>query len=410
RRNIIRPAIAGILALAAIAGLAAASPDRPETGPIELAVAAPISDARGAFIQPIDRLPFEQRLNFLVGQAIFERLWVAAPASTRSADGLGPLYNARSCSGCHMRNGRGAIDATASLVTKFSVPTRTANDGADAEPTYGAQLQSLGTAGQIVEGRLRIEYEPIPVALADGERIELRRPQYQLTDLGFGPLQPDAMLSPRLAPPIIGMGLLARISEDDILAAADPDDADGDGISGRPNLVWSTDGRLPALGRFGWKATEPTLMQQASLALALDIGISSPLRPDGHGDCTPRQTTCRRAPTGNTPQFDNVEAPEPVMQALLFYLDSLGPPPLRDADDPGVRNGAWVFASTGCAACHRPRFVTASDPARPWLSEREIHPYTDLLLHDMGENLADRRPEGAADGREWRTPPLWGIG
>jgi CxxC motif-containing protein (DUF1111 family) len=408
RRNILWPAVAGIIALAAIAGLAAAaSPDPAKTGAVALAVARSTGDSRGAFLQPVDRLPFEERLNFLVGQAIFERLWVAAPASTRSADGLGPLYNARSCSGCHLRNGRGAVNAAAPLVTKLSV---TADGGASDEPTYGAQLQSLGTAGQTVEGRLQIDYEPIPVALADGTRIELRRPHYQLTHFGFGPLRPDAMLSPRLASPIIGMGLLARISEEHILAAADPDDADGDGISGRPNLVWSVADHRPTLGRFGWKAAEPTLMQQAALALSLDIGISSSQRPDGHGDCTARQMACRRAPSGNTPQFDNVEAPESVMQALLFYLDNLGPPPQRDAEDPNVQNGERLFASTGCAACHRPRFVTAGDPARPWLSEREIHPYTDLLLHDMGEGLADHRPEEAADGREWRTPPLWGIG
>jgi CxxC motif-containing protein (DUF1111 family) len=408
RRNIIWPALAGIIAFAAIAGLAAAaSPDR--TDVLALAVASS-SEGRGAFLQPIDRLSFEERLNFLVGQAIFERLWVAAPASTRSADGLGPLYNARSCSGCHLRNGRGAVDAAASLVTKLSIPAQSDDDGADAEPTYGAQLQSLGTAGQTVEGRLQIDYEPVPVALTDGEQVELRRPHYRLTDLGFGPLQPETMLSPRLASPIIGMGLLARISENHVLAAADPNDADADGISGRPNLVWSAVEHRQMLGRFGWKAAEPTLMQQVASAFALDIGISSSLRPDGHGDCTARQTACRRAPTGNTPQFDNVEAPESLMRALLFYLDNLGPPPRRDTDEPGVQAGERLFADIGCAACHRPRFVTIADSTHPWLSQQQIAPYTDLLLHDMGEGLADQRSEGAADGREWRTPPLWGIG
>lgn len=407
-RSVIWPALAGIIALAAIAGIAAAAGPDPPQAAAQVAVATPAGDARNAFLQPIDRLPFEQRLDFTVGQAVFERLWVAAPASTRSADGLGPLYSARSCNGCHLRNGRGAPTSAASLVTKFGMPAETA--AAAIEPTYGAQLQSLGIPGQTVEGRLQIDYDPVAVVLGDGERIELRRPRYRLTDLGFGPLHPEATLSPRLAAPIIGTGLLARISEDDILAAADPDDADGDGISGRPNHVSSAADSGPALGRFGWKATEPTLMQQAARALALDIGISSPLLPDGHGDCTPVQTACRQAPTGNTPQFGNVEAPEAVMAALLFYLENLAPPPRRDTDDPGVRNGERLFASTGCAACHRPQFVTTFDPAQPWLSRREIHPYADLLLHDMGDGLADRHPEGVADGREWRTPPLWGIG
>jgi CxxC motif-containing protein (DUF1111 family) len=403
-RNIIWPALAGILGLAAIVGIAAApAPAQPDAGTVEVAVATPIATARDAFTQPLDRLPFDRRLDFVVGQAVFERLWVAAPASTRSADGLGPLYNARSCSGCHLRNGRGAPE-TASLVTKLGITS------AMIEPTYGAQLQSLGTAGQVGEGELQIDYDPLSVVLGDGERIELRRPRYRLTDLGFGPLHPDTVLSPRLPPPIIGMGLLARIPEDDILSTADPHDRDGDGISGRPNWVAGAVDGTQALGRFGWKAAEPTLMQQAARALALDIGISNPLLPDGHGDCTPRQTACRQAPTGNSPQSGNVEAADSLMQALLFYLDNLRPPPQRDADRPAVRSGERLFASTGCAACHRPRFVTAADPAHPWMSRRDIAPYTDLLLHDIGEGLADRRTEGAADGHEWRTPPLWGIG
>jgi CxxC motif-containing protein (DUF1111 family) len=402
--DIIWPALAGIIGLAAVVGIASAgTPAGPDASAVEVAVAVPIATARDAFTQPIDGLPFGRRLDFVVGQAIFDRLWVAAPASTRSADGLGPLYNARSCSGCHRRNGRGAPE-TASLVTKLGIPS------AIVEPTYGAQLQSLGTAGQVVEGRLQIDYDPLSVVLDDGERVELQRPRYRLVDLGFGPLHSDAVLSPRLPPPIIGTGLLARIPESDILAAADPDDADGDGISGRPNWVASAADGTRALGRFGWKAAEPTLMQQAARALALDIGISSPLLPDGHGDCTPRQTGCRQAPTGNSPEFGNAEAPEPVMEALLFYLDHLGPPPQRHRDDAGVRNGERLFASTGCAACHRPRLVTAADSRHAWISRREIAPYTDLLLHDMGDGLADHRSEGVADGHEWRTPPLWGIG
>ncbi|MGE0118184.1 MAG: di-heme oxidoredictase family protein [Dongiaceae bacterium] len=388
-----------------------------------MAVAISAAEERNAFSQPLAGLPFEQRLTFAVGQALFERLWVAAPASTRSADGLGPLYNARSCSGCHVRNGRGqpplpdsAARSTVSLVAKLGIPaddhTGSSQTGAATipEPTYGAQIQTLGTPGQTVEGLLRVDYEPVPIVLDDGERIELRRPRYRIADLGFGPLHPAMMLSPRLTPAIVGMGLLARIPEADILAAADPDDLDGDGISGRPNFVGSENDGSALLGRFGWKAAEPTLERQAAMALSLDIGISSPLQPDGHGDCTARQTACRAAPTGNTPQFGNVEAPDSVMQALLFYLDNLGPPPRRGADDPDIRNGERLFAETSCTACHRPRFVTAADSQQPWLSSQEIHPYTDLLLHDMGDRLADGRPEGEADGREWRTPPLWGIG
>jgi CxxC motif-containing protein (DUF1111 family) len=368
--------------------------------------------ARDAFLQPLGDLPFEKKLDFAVGQALFERLWVAAPASTKSADGLGPLFNARSCESCHVRNGRGAVPVAdgggLGLVMRLSVP---ADDGAALpEPTYGEQLQDLAIAGQKAEGRLHVEYQPLPVRLADGEIVELQQPHYSVTDPAFGPLDPAAMLSPRLAPPVIGLGLVAMIPEAQIVAAADPDDRDGDGIAGRPNFVSTAPDGATALGRFGWKAGHATLDQQIAQALSLDIGISSALAPAGYGDCTAQETACRAAPDGNTPTFGNVEAPEQVTRAIRFYVESLAVPAARDSADPQVQDGQALFAATGCTACHRPHFVTAADPARPELSRREIFPYSDFLLHDMGAGLADSRPEGLANGREWRTAPLWGLG
>jgi CxxC motif-containing protein (DUF1111 family) len=311
-----------------------------------------------------------------------------------------------------VRNGRGAMPAAdgggLGLVLRLSV---TADDGsALPEPTYGEQLQDLAIAGQKAEGRLHVDYTPLTVRFADGEVVVLRQPHYSVTDPAFGPLDPAAMLSPRLAPPVIGLGLVATIPEAQILAGADPDDRDGDGVAGRPNFVSAGPDGGTALGRFGWKAGHATLDQQIAQALSLDIGISSALAPAGYGDCMAHETACRAAPDGNTPAFGNIEAPEPVTREIRFYVESLAVPAARDSADPQVQDGKALFASTGCAACHRPRFVTAADSARPELSRHEIFPYSDFLLHDMGEGLADNRPEGLANGREWRTAPLWGLG
>src|SRR5262245_46445740 len=265
----------GLSLLVAFASIAAGDTPGAAAGTAPSDASAP----RDAFLQPLSDLPFEKNLDFAVGQALFERLWVAAPASTKSADGLGPLFNARSCESCHVRNGRGAVPTAEGralgLVLRLSV---TADDGAALpEPTYGEQLQDLAIAGQKAEGRLHVEYTSLPVRLADGEIVELQQPHYSIVDPAFGPLAPNAMLSPRLAPPVIGLGLVAMIPAAQILAGADPDDRDGDGVAGRPNFISAGPGGATALGRFGWKAGHSTLDQQIAQALSLDIGISSAL-------------------------------------------------------------------------------------------------------------------------------------
>jgi CxxC motif-containing protein (DUF1111 family) len=218
------------------------------------------------------------------------------------------------------------------------------------------------------------------------------------------------MLSPRVAPPMIGLGLLEAVADADILARADPDDADGDGISGRPNRVWSADREAIVPGRFGWKAGEPTIDQQGSHAMAGDIGIANPLAPAAWGDCTAAQAACRAAPDGNSPRYDGLEASRQMMDQILFYARNLAVPARRGADDPTVLRGKQLFYESGCAGCHVPKLATRRDWEVPALAGQLIWPYSDLLLHDMGEALADDRPEGVASGREWRTPPLWGIG
>jgi CxxC motif-containing protein (DUF1111 family) len=217
------------------------------------------------------------------------------------------------------------------------------------------------------------------------------------------------MISPRVAPPMIGMGLLEAIADRDILAFADPDDADGDGISGRPNYGWDDTAKKVALTRFGWKAGQPTIAQQSAYAFAGDMGISSRLARAGWGDCTEGQKACRAAPDGSDPK-EGVELPDKMLDLVTFYARNLAVPARRDIDDPAVLRGKKIFYKSGCIGCHRPKFVTRRDSAEPEQSFQLIWPYTDLLLHDMGDGLADGRPEGEAMGREWRTAPLWGIG
>jgi CxxC motif-containing protein (DUF1111 family) len=209
---------------------------------------------------------------------------------------------------------------------------------------------------------------------------------------------------------MIGLGLLEAIPEEQILAHADRDDRDGDGISGRANAVWSEERQAPMLGRFGWKAGQPTLAQQSASALAGDIGISNPLAPFPWGECSAAEKACRAAPDGNSPQYEDLEAPGEVMDEILFYVRHLAVPARRALYDEQTLRGKELFYDAGCSACHVPKYVTARDAAEPALQYQLIWPYSDMLLHDMGEGLADHRPEGRADGREWRTQPLWSIG
>lgn len=388
--------------------------------------------ARGtadAFSQPAANLTFEQELDFKVGNGMFRRVWVSAPASTIASDGLGPLYNARSCQRCHLKDGRGhppesPQDDGVSMFLRVSIPVPRLGptEVADLEryiagthptapePTYGTQLQDFSLPGHAAEYRLDVTYKTFDVPLSGGNVATLRRPTYAATDLGYGPLHPDAMLSPRVAPQMIGMGLLEAIPVEDILAWADPDDVDGDVISGNPQIVWSDVHDQPMLGRFGHKAGNPTVLEQTASAFAGDIGISNPIHTAGSGECTDAQTDCTAALDGNDPEQGGLEIDQTGLDLVTFYSRTLAVPARRDVDDPNVLRGRQVFYDTGCASCHRPKYVTHRLQGDNPASFQLIWPFTDLLLHDMGDGLADNRPEGRADGREWRTAPLWGIG
>lgn len=375
-----------------------------------------------AFSQPSANIPFEGQLDFKVGNGLFRKLWVSSPSSTLASDGLGPLYNARSCQRCHLKDGRGhppegADDNAISMFVRVSIPGNPEDAIAEIEdylatrpePTYGTQMQDFSLAGHPAEYRLQVDYEEIEVPLSGGEIATLRKPTYTTADLGYGPLHPDAMLSPRVAPQMIGLGLLEAIPAADIMALSDPDDTDGDGISGRANIVWSVEFEQPMLGRFGLKAGNPTVRQQSAGAFAGDIGISNPLFPDPWGECTTHQEECRMAPHGDKDER-HFEIDSVGLDLVTFYSRNLAVPARRDVDDPQVLRGKEVFYSTGCTSCHQPSFVTHRLEDQPEQSFQLVWPYTDMLLHDMGPGLADNRPEARATGSEWRTPPLWGIG
>ncbi len=381
-----------------------------------------VTPGPNAFSQPSGNITFEDELNFKVGNGLFRKLWVSSPSSTLASDGLGPLYNARSCQRCHIKDGRGhppegPNDNSVSMLLRVSIPGP--DDAAIAEitdyvatlpdPNYGTQMQDFAVQGHAAEYALSITYQEEIVTLADASEVSLRHPTYEAANLGYGPLHPDAMLSPRVAPQMIGLGLLEAIPAADILANADPEDLDGDGISGRPNIVLSAAFDRPMLGRFGLKAGSPTIMEQSAGAFASDIGISSPLFPAGGGECTALQETCIAAIHGDgDDRFFEIDAEG--MDLVTFYSRNLGVPARRDVGDPEVLRGKEVFYRTGCIACHTPSFVTHRLEDQPEQSFQLIWPYTDMLLHDMGPALADNRPEARATGREWRTPPLWGIG
>ena len=421
--------VLGLLALVSLLAATTAYAEQQQLEPGETlpggaATARASTNNRNAFSHASGNLAFAKEFDFKIGNAMFRKLWVSSPASTRSSDGLGPLYNARSCQRCHLKDGRGhppeanwPDDNAVSMFLRLSVPPETEKErrllkegriNVVGEPTYGTQLQDLAIQGYAGEGRMHITYTERRVVLVDGETLSLRVPQYRVTDLGYGPLHSKTMMSPRIAPPMIGLGLLEAIPETDILASADPDDSDSDGISGKPNQVWSKVYKKVMLGRFGWKAGSPSILEQSADAFAGDIGISSEMTRRPHGDCTPEQIACMKAPNGESGKEPEIK--RSLMRLVAFYARNLAVPRRRNASDPNILAGKQLFGDVGCTGCHRPSYTTGASSPDANLRNQRIWPYTDLLLHDMGEGLADHRPEGRANGREWRTPPLWGIG
>jgi CxxC motif-containing protein (DUF1111 family) len=360
-----------------------------------------------AFALPIPGLDAADEDEFFVGNSIFNRGWVAAPASVEQFDGVGPLFNAVSCSGCHFKDGRGAPpevegEAFSALLLRLSVPGADEHGGPLPEPTYGGQVQGQAVRGVPAEARESVVYEEEAGTYGDGERYTLRRPRYAIAG-AFGPLAPEVLVSPRVAPAMHGLGLLEAVPDAALEALADPDDRDGDGISGRVNRVWDVESKSTRVGRFGWKANQPSLRQQTAGAFVGDMGLTSSLFPEE--ECTPAQLACLAAPSGGAPELS-----ESLLGSVVTYSRLLAVPARRKWKDATVLRGKALFAEARCTACHTPLLRTASDATPSRLAGVTLRPYTDLLLHDLGPDLADGRPDFEATGQEWRTPPLWGIG
>ena len=373
---------------------------------------------QNAFSLPSANLPPSRRVDFSVGNSFFRSPWVTAPSTTTARDGLGPLFNTNACQNCHIKDGRGhppPPDAanSVSMLVRLSIPDAPQYAkvieqlGVVPEPVYGGQFQDMAVPGVVPEGKVRVEYTPVSVRFKDGSEVELRKPVLQITQLGYGPLHPDTRFSARVAPPMIGLGLLEAIPEDAILANAAAQAKDKNGINGRPNRVWDDELQKTVIGRFGWKAGQPTLNQQNVHAFSGDMGLTTRLRP--FDDCSDAQTACKQAPNGNGPNGEP-EVSDNILRLVLFYSRNLAVPARRGINDEQVLAGKNLFFQAGCQSCHTPKYTTAANAAEPELASQVIRPYSDLLLHDMGDGLADNRTEFQASGRDWRTPPLWGIG
>jgi CxxC motif-containing protein (DUF1111 family) len=352
------------------------------------------------FNKALAGMSVEATKKFRAGSSIFRQAWVTGPSQDHpDFEGLGPLYNRLSCIACHVKNGRGLApedgEVARAMVVRLSVPGADPHGAPQPHPVYGAQLNPEGILGVPGEGRARVAYEFFDVRLDDGETVAMRRPRLVIDDLAYGPLGANTKISPRNAPPTFGLGLLEAVPSDTILAFARES-------GGRPNYVYDIESGAAVLGRFGLKANQPSLKQQIANAFAEDIGISSGLFPGEN--CAAAEAACVAA----AKEAKGAELSAQQLDETLAYIRGLAPPAPRGGEK--AAQGEALFATLGCAACHRPAMKIGRFDSVPALSGAEIHPYADLLLHDMGDGLADGREDFGAGPRDWRTPPLWGLG
>ena len=365
-----------------------------------------------AYSMPANNLSLTRRDNFFIGNAFFKNPWVSAPSSTTARDGLGPLFNTNACQSCHIKDGRGRPpinnEVMTSMLVRVSLQQTDKEDeinrnGVIADPNYGNQIQNRAIHGVKSEATINIKWRQQEVKISEQKSVTLRTPEIYLTDLNYGPLHNDAVFSARTAPAMIGMGLLELVPDSTLNEIVKQQNVGTDGISGRRNMVWDVQQKTTVPGRFGWKAGQPTVRQQVASAFAGDIGITSNFFTQQ--PCTDQQVECLEAPTGGEPEIK-----DEFLDFVTFYSKTLAVPARRNVNDEDVQRGEQIFRDLGCNVCHVEKLYTGVDKNFPELSNQEIHPYTDLLLHDMGEGLADHAREFLATGTEWRTPPLWGIG
>ena len=435
----------GCLALVSIAVLSACEKKQDDTGPLGTTVNQDGKVAAGTTYQPADFTGPSGGSN-TVNQADAGAFNQPSPALTDmdvqfhttgqnnfeqvfSLQQLAPLWNNNKCSGCHVNGGRsplGSDPLVPQLLFRVSSPGIADDGGPNPVPGIGGQIQPFaivnGTVAIGSEGLVSTTYAEQLQAFADGQPYSLRTPTYTPT----ATLPPGTMISPRIGPQIAGLGLLEAVSEQDIVALADPTDRDHDGITGHPNRVWDVATQQTVIGRFGWKANQPNLLQQAAAAFNGDLGITSPFFPlesnvpgggrnkkgpgiklpsSGLSSITAAAAMLKSSATSAAPTDIDTEA----LFSTAFYTGTLGVPATRNTGDPQVATGQALFVAAKCAVCHTP--VLHTNPLAPYgLGWQTIHPYTDLLLHDMGPGLSDNRPDFLATGSEWRTAPLWGLG
>jgi len=375
--------------------------------------------------QPVPGMSAKDKQRFIKGERVFTNFWIAVnnPVIPLIWDlsqsgpgggewGLGPMFMATNCGGCHLNAGRGrALDASGLRVfqqlVRLSIPGETPHGGPKPDPNYGQDIQSFDMVtrsdpdARAGEGEVFIDWVNSNFTFPDGSTIELRKPSVRVENLNFGPLADNVMISLRNTQAILGMGYLEAISEKDILKQVEKQKAMG--LNGRPNYVRDDINKKISLGRFGWKANQPSIKQQVASAFLADIGINSAIYPEQ--SCTPVQKECLAAISGKEPELR-----DELWEPITFWSQSLDVPAQRNRETAEFKTGEKLFESAGCSGCHVPEMRTGKYAAVPQLSNKLIRPYTDLLLHDMGPDLADGRPDFKASGSDWRTPPLWGIG
>lgn len=369
-----------------------------------------------AFAEPAPVLNYSQNQRFMRGRFHFNQRWVVAP-SIQGDWGLGPTFIADRCSTCHVGGGRGAPpvrpdEQLFSVLLRISLPGVDEHGRPKAHPHYGDQIQNQGLMGQDRDGtflgervtpeaEVFLDWETKTVTLADGESVELRKPKPRFGKMYFGEIGKDTLMSLRIAQPLQGLGLLEAIPESALRELASAQKASGFG--GRVNVVYDEINKKEAIGRFGWKANQPTIRQQIAAAFHGDLGVTTSLFQKEN--CPPIQVQCAEQPPGNDPELVDQNWDE-----LEFWSQALAVPARRNMKDPTVQRGEKLFAEAQCAVCHVPAMTTGKYPPLPQAEGQVVRAYTDLLIHDMGEELADHRPEFKAGGRDWRTPPLWGLG
>ncbi len=355
--------------------------------------------------KPRKGLSNEQYDQFILGRSFFTIPWVEAPSATTARDGLGPLFNANTCKSCHPGNGRGELytndnKVSRSLVVRVSIPsdgskkheTLASKMGFVPHEVYGNQISINGVHGVPFEARVKVDFEKIKVDFPDGEKDTILKPKYELVDKNYGDLD-DAILSYRMAQTMHGLGMIEKISDESILANEDINDSNGDGISGKANRVYSPLTKQEAIGRYTWKASAPSILEQVAGAANNDMSITTSLHINDN--CTSSQKECNEAPKPRHKE----DLPDLRLGAIDFYIRNLRAyEPIKDEE---FKEGLEVFKALDCAKCHTTSFSTVDG--------FEVSPYSDFLLHDMGEGLADGRVEFDATASEFRTAPLWGL-